>query len=145
MSPGTPEGQQSCCHPTGGGSRCPYAALGHTGQGLAVTQAHFPHLCALMCPWTRLNCSIRVHSSLHSSEMKDELVTAFPRQAVGKERDPAFFPFLLPPQGQILLLILHVCFSLQQQTEIVLRMTVISTYMEEFQLQHLKILFYRIT
>lgn len=77
--------------------------------------------------------------------MKDELVTAFPRQAVGKERDPAFFPFLLPPEGQILLLILQVCFSLQQQTEIVLRMTVISTYMEEFQLQHLKILFYCIT
>lgn len=51
--------------------------------------------------------------------MKDELLTLFPRQAVGKDKDPAFLPFLVPPEGQFLLLILQVCFSLQQQTEIV--------------------------
>lgn len=83
----------------------PYPALGHTGQGLAVTQARFPHLCALTRPRTPLHCRTKVHSSLHSSEMKDGDTDSLPRQAVSKDKDPAFFPFLLPPEGQFLLLI----------------------------------------
>lgn len=39
--------------------------------------------------------------------MKDGDTDSLPRQAVGKDKDPAFFPFLLPPEGQFLLLILQ--------------------------------------